>query len=162
MHFIVQDKNAQMPTRATEGSAGYDFYSPVTITLKHKESAIIDLGVSQCPAMIPSLRRYYSEDEIVYLDNCPKEAESGYVLLLTIRSSLALKYSLRAINPVAVIDSDYTDTIKFGIANCGKKPYMIQKGDRICQGVFVPFLTVDQNDIVIDKKRTGGIGSTGK
>jgi dUTP pyrophosphatase len=161
MHFIVQDKNAQMPTRATEGSAGYDFYSPVSVALEPGESTIIDLGVSQCPAMIP-IPKPYSLDEIVYFDNYPKEAESGYVLLLTIRSSLALKHSLRAINPIAVIDSDYTDTIKFGIANGGRELYTIQKGDRICQGVFVPFLTVDQNDIVINQKRTGGIGSTGK
>jgi dUTP pyrophosphatase len=161
MHFIVQDKNAQMPTRATEGSAGYDFYSPVSVTLKPGESTIIDLGVSQQPEMI-STSEPYSLGGIVYSDSWSRKVESGYVLLLTIRSSLALKHSLRAINPVAIIDSDYTDTIKFGIANGGRELYTIQKGDRICQGVFVPFLTVDQNDIVINQKRTGGIGSTGK
>lgn len=159
MHFIVQSENAQMPTRATEGSAGYDFYSPVSVALKPEESAIIDLGVSQRPGINKSAHFYDDDNGECHVD---KPFESGYVLLLTIRSSLALKYSLRAINPVAIIDSDYIDTIKFGIINDGKEPYTIQKGDRICQGVFVSFLTADQNDTVIDKKRTGGIGSTGK
>ena len=160
MHFIVQSENAQMPTRATEGSAGYDFYSPVSVTLKPGESAIIDLGVSQSNK---EKVKYPSEDvtSLGYVLT-QTEIESSYVLFLTIRSSLAFKYFLRAINPIAIIDSDYTDTIKFGIVNDGKQPYVIQKGDRICQGVFVPFLTVEQNDIVIDKKRIGGIGSTGK
>jgi dUTP pyrophosphatase len=160
MHFIVQNKNAQMPTRATEGSAGYDFYSPVSVILKPGESMIIDLGVSQQSSMASETTLYGFDGVSRYIES--KKIEFDYVLLLTIRSSLALKYSLRAINPVAIIDSDYTDTIKFGIVNDGKEPYTIQKGDRICQGVFVPFLAVDQNDIVIDKKRTGGIGSTGK
>jgi dUTP pyrophosphatase len=160
MHFIVQDKNAQMPTRATEGSAGYDFYSPVSVALKPGESTIIDLGVSQQPSMVSETTLYGIDGVSRYIES--KKIESNYVLLLAIRSSLAFKHSLRAINPIAIIDSDYTDTIKFGIVNDGKESYTIQKGDRICQGVFTHFLTVDQNDIVIDKKRTGGIGSTGK
>lgn len=158
MHFIVQSENAQMPTRATEGSAGYDFYSPVSVALKPGESAIIDLGVSQRPGINKSAHFYDDDNGECHVD---KPFESGYVLLLTIRSSLALKYSLRAINPVAIIDSDYTDTIKFGITNDGKDPYTIKEGDRICQGVFVRFLT-SSDDIVLKENRTGGIGSTGK
>lgn len=158
MHFIVQSENAQMPTRATEGSAGYDFYSPVSVALKPGESAIIDLGVSQRPGINKSAHFYDDDNGECHVD---KPFESRYVLLLTIRSSLALKYSLRAINPVAIIDSDYIDTIKFGIINDGKEPYTIQKGDRICQGVFVRFLT-SSDDIVLKENRTGGIGSTGK
>ena len=113
---------------------------------------IIDLGVSQQPDMNTTMYFNNDSDETGY---------AFYALLLTIRSSLALKHSLRAINPVAIIDSDYTDTIKFGITNDGKDPYTIKEGDRICQGVFVRFLT-SSDDIVLKENRTGGIGSTGK
>ena len=38
-------------------------------------------------------------------------------------------------------------------------PYTIEKGDRIGQGIFMKYLTV--NDDAAGGLRTGGIGSTG-
>lgn len=144
MHFIVQDENAQMPTRATFGSAGYDFYSPIDAVILPKSEIIIDLGVSQIA------------------DPCDVFGmESSYVVLLMIRSSLALKHRLSAINPVAIIDSDYPGTIRFGLRNDGETEYSIRKGDRICQGVILPYFLAS-NEMAVTKHRDNGIGSTGK
>ena len=41
------------------------------------------------------------------------------------------------------------------------KEFKVNIGDRIAQGIFVKFLTVDDEDKNI-KKRKGGIGSTNK
>ena len=37
----------------------------------------------------------------------------------------------------------------------------VHVGDRVAQGVFMKYLTID-NEEKIDKKRTGGMGSTNK
>ena len=71
-----------LPRRATAGSAGYDFFSPVTFTLEPGETAKIATGVR------------------VKLAN-------GWVLMIYPRSSLGFKYRLTLNNTVGVIDSDY-------------------------------------------------------
>lgn len=45
--------------------------------------------------------------------------------------------------------------------NYGKEPQHFEKGERIVQGVFVEYYAVD-NSPVLNKERTGGIGSSGK
>ncbi|MCT0497700.1 aminotransferase, partial [Lactococcus lactis subsp. cremoris] len=44
--------------------------------------------------------------------------------------------------------------------NISKEPVTISKGQRIMQGVFVKYLTT--NDDNANGKRTGGFGSTGE
>ena len=51
--------------------------------------------------------------------------------------------------------------ISFIIANRGTAPFVFEKGDKIGQGFFINFLTVD-NEVKVTQKRTGGFGSTGK
>jgi dUTP pyrophosphatase len=45
--------------------------------------------------------------------------------------------------------------------NFGLTDRKIKKGERIGQGIFMPFLTVDNED-AITTKRNGGFGSSGK
>ena len=47
------------------------------------------------------------------------------------------------------------------ITNNGKEDFIINRNDRVAQGVFMKYLTVDDEDEIINE-RTGGIGSTGK
>ena len=47
------------------------------------------------------------------------------------------------------------------LINHGTKDFEVKVGDRIAQGIFIKFLTVDDEDKNI-KKRKGGIGSTNK
>ena len=88
------------------------------------------------------------------------------VLLLFVRSSIGIKKGLRLSNSTGVIDSDYYSNVSndgnIGIAlhNYTSEVVRIEKGERVCQGVFVPFLTADTGNT--DTVRNAGIGSTGK
>lgn len=129
-----------LPTRGSKVSAGYDFYSPADITLKPNEKTCVWSDV----------KAYMQE---------------GEVLLLFVRSSIGIKKGLALSNGTGVIDADYysnsSNDGNIGIAlyNYSDKIVEIKKGERICQGVFVPFLEADNGNT--DKKRVGGIGSTG-
>lgn len=129
-----------LPTRGSKVSAGYDFYSPVDIILKPNEKTCV----------WSDIKAYMQE---------------GEVLLLFVRSSIGIKKGLALSNGTGVIDADYysnsSNDGNIGIAlyNYSDKIVEIKKGERICQGVFVPFLEADNGNT--DKKRVGGIGSTG-
>ena len=129
----------KLPTRATENAAGYDFYSPVDVTIQPNESAMIWTDIKAH----------------MYPDN---------VLMLFVRSSMG-KYPVVIANGTGIIDADYYENegndgnIGFRLLNLGSTPYEIKEGDRIGQGVFVKFGTV-ANDRTTTK-RQGGFGSTG-
>ena len=115
-----------MPKRATAGSAGYDFVSPIDVTIPAGETALIPTGIRA-------------------------EMEQGWVLMLFPRSSLGFKYSMRLANTVGVIDSDYAFAKNEGhimvkLRNPLDTPVSIGKGDRFCQGVFLPYGTAEEED----------------
>lgn len=102
------------------------------------------------PTLVPTgVKANMNEDEALFLYN---------------RSSNPLKKLLFLGNGVGVIDSDYFENpdndghIMFQFVNLGLFPVTLKKGERIGQGVFMPFLkTRDDN---AGGKRTGGHGST--
>lgn len=70
------------------------------------------------------------------------------------------------INSVGIIDADYYDNEDNG-GNIGVKfynssdtDYVIKAGERMMQGIFAPYRTVDNDKACA--ARTGGIGSTGE
>ncbi len=128
-----------LPRRATAGSAGYDFVCPTDVTLAPGEKALLPTGI-RC------------------------EMTPGWVLLLFIRSSLGAKMGLRLSNSVGVIDSDYAFADNEGhilvALTCGDRAVTLTAGQRICQGVLVPFGTAEED--IGFAERTGGFGSTGE
>lgn len=135
----------QLPARKTNGSAGFDFYMTHNVKLFHGSSVIV-----------PTFIRCYMEP--------------GWQLQVYPRSGLGFKYGLMLANTVGIIDQDYYNSktdgndneghIMVKIVNTGNKPVELKKGDRFCQGIFIPFgITYDdklnENDI-----RSGGLGST--
>ena len=67
-------------------------------------------------------------------------------------------------NVVPIIDSDYFYSDNEGhiflkLSNEGEKDIFINSGDKIIQGIFVPY-GITYDDYVI-KTRNGGVGSTG-
>ena len=128
----------KLPTRATEHSAGYDFYSPVDVTIQPNEMAMIWTDVKAH----------------MYYDN---------VLMLFVRSSMG-KYPVVIANGTGIIDGDYygnpdnDGNIGFRLLNLGNTPYEIKIGDRIGQGVFVKYGTVKDDKTF--GTRQGGFGST--
>ena len=130
--------DVKIPYRATSGSAGYDFYSPIGITLKPGQSAKIPTGI-RC------------------------KIDDGYVLQIYPRSSLGFKYQMCLLNTVGIIDSDYFNAdneghIIVGIINRGEKDLLINKGDRFVQGIFYKYYEAIEDDQ--KKERHGGFGST--
>lgn len=89
------------------------------------------------------------------------------VLKIYIRSSLAVKLGLVLTNSVGIIDSSYYSNpdndgnIGISLTNTSGKAITIKAGDRIAQGIFVKYLTAD-NDESLNDERAGGFGSSGK
>lgn len=131
-----------LPKRSTKNSAGYDIRSIESGTIHPGESKVFKTGVKVC----------MNEDE---------------VFLILDRSSFGYKYDVTLSNSVGVIDSDYYNNsdneghFSVKLINLGKSDVIINIGDRIAQGIFVKYLTVDDEEEIINK-RNGGFGSTGK
>ena len=129
-----------MPKRSTRGSAGYDFVSPVETVIPAGGKAIIPTGI-RC------------------------EMEEGWVLMLFPRSGLGFRHQIRLSNTVGVIDSDYAFAeneghIQVSLRNPTDKDLVIGRGERFCQGVFLPYGLAEEEDGFAERK--GGMGSTGK
>ena len=133
--FISTDKTVSKPSRATDGSAGHDFYLPEDITIQPGNVVIIDSKI---------------------ITKIPK----GFVMNLYPRSSIGIKNQLMLANTVGVIDSDYEETIKIALYNYGNSPVSLKKGERIMQAVTVPYIV--STDSARESKRNGGVGSTGR
>jgi dUTP pyrophosphatase len=88
------------------------------------------------------------------------------VLVLANRSSNPLKRGLILPNGIGVVDADYYNNadnegeIFFQLVNLGPRTKVIKKGERIGQGIFMPFLTADGDEGGLHQ-RNGGFGSTG-
>ncbi|MDO4266017.1 MAG: deoxyuridine 5'-triphosphate nucleotidohydrolase [Eubacteriales bacterium] len=133
-------RELKIPKRATAGSAGYDFYTPVDVCLKPGESIKIPTGMRV-------------------------EMSDGWVLLIVPRSSLGFKYKLELNNTVGVIDSDYyySDNeghifIKIINSNPEGKTVEIKAGQAFAQGIFVMYGITEDDDCA--SLRNGGFGST--
>ena len=138
MEGFLPINSIPLPKRATAGSAGYDFVSPVDVTIPPEGTALIPTGIRA-------------------------EMEQGWVLLLFPRSSLGFRHALRLSNTVGVIDSDYAYAKNEGhimvkLRNPLSVPVAIGRGDRFCQGIFLPFGTAEEDEVLTE--RTGGFGST--
>ena len=128
----------QLPRRATDGSAGYDFYMPFAASFS-----------SVNPTMIPTGIR-------VKLD-------PGTFLMCVPRSGLGFKYGMQLRNSVGIIDEDYANADNEGHIAAKittEEPFKLDAGDRFMQGIIVRYGTVE-NDEPIAGKRIGGFGSTG-
>ena len=129
-------KEVGNPKRSTVGSAGYDIKA-----IENKVIPAKSYGVKVNTAVF-------------------SEMNTGEVLLVFIRSSMAIKNNLRLANSVAVVDSDFRNQLVLSFDNVGDEDYKIKKGDRIAQGVFMNDLTTDDDSA--EGIRKGGVGSTGK
>lgn len=135
-------KELLLPKRATKGSAGYDFYTPIDIALNPGETIKIPTGI-RC------------------------EMNPSWVLMIFPRSGLGFKYRLQLNNTVGIIDSDYfySDNeghifIKLTNDSNENKILEVKKGQGIVQGIFMNYGLVEDDDT--SESRNGGFGSTTK
>ncbi len=135
-------KSAKLPTRATEGSAGYDLYACIDkpLLLKGGETAVIPTGIA------------------IGLD------DPHYAAFIYARSGLAIKHGIGLLNSVGVIDSDYRGEICVGVINQISEAYEIQPFERIAQMVIEPVALPKLTEVTsLDEtvRGAGGFGSTG-
>ena len=131
----------RLPRRATKGSAGYDYFSPVDFTLNPGETVKIPTGIRA-------------------------RMEEGWVLCNFPRSGQGFKYRLQLNNTVGIIDSDYYFSDNEGhimtrLTNDSNegKVLTVRAGEGFQQGIFFPFGITE--DDAADGVRNGGFGSTG-
>lgn len=130
----------KLPVRATKNSIAYDFYSTVNITIQPQTSEMFWTDV----------KAIFNNDE---------------ALLINVRSSMG-KQPIMIANTQGWIESDYANNpdndgnIGFRLFNLGNTPYEIHVGDRIGQGMFIKYLTTDDDEATA--QRMGGFGSSGK
>ena len=134
--------NIKLPTRATVGSAGHDFYAPFKIRLECGKTIKMPTGIR------------------VKIDD-------GWVLQCYPRSGLGFKYRMQLDNTVGIIDSDYYNSDNEGhimakLTNDGLEGKVIEvkAGDGYMQGIFTQYGITKDDDT--DGIRNGGFGSTTK
>lgn len=168
-----QDQNLTLPYRTTVNAAGYDFESAVNMTIpsiwkldflkvlwaikheKKRQPEKLDRARQTLkPFLIPTgIKAYMQPNEVLIIAN---------------RSSNPLKRGLAIPNGIGVIDADYYNNsgnegeIFVQILNFGISDIKIQKGERIAQGIFMPYLLADQENRTKKQTRQGGFGSSGR
>lgn len=139
---VVKDapKDTVLPKRGTLLSAGYDFYAPHSIYIPaHQDSETVWLNV----------KAIMEADEWLEMRN---------------RSGLYAKHNI-SLSCSGVIDADYADNeendgnIGVRFRNNSDTDFVINKGERCCQGIFHKYYVTDDDYVV--SKRNGGYGSTG-
>lgn len=128
-----------LPKMGSADAAGMDFYQPESITIEPHQTQYVTLGIAM-------------------------EIPKGYMLMLAPRSSMS-KTPLIIPNSFGVIDTDYRGEIKGIFKNTSDDAYLIQKGDRLVQGILVPvgaLKLLEVAQLTETARGSGGIGSTGK
>lgn len=135
-------ETTRLPQRSTEKAAGYDFFSPVPVTIGPKQWGMIKTNVKA-------------------------QMEDDDVLLIFPRSSLGIKKHLMLANTTGVIDADYYNNsdnegnIILALYNYGDRAQHIDIGDKVAQGIFLKFGITADDATAAKVTRNGGIGSTG-
>lgn len=161
-----------LPERQTKHAAGYDFFAREDFVLKSiwrydfirlfrlikNEHPLTDADFTRAadilrPLLVPTgVKAYMQEDEVLIIAN---------------RSSNPLKRGLIVPNGIGVIDADYYNNpanegeIFVQLVNWGPRDVVINQGERIGQGIFMPYLKAD-GDAGNQRARTSGFGSTGQ
>lgn len=133
---------AKIPTRATNGSAGYDLYVDIANHVFVPPHVTVKFGTGV--AIIPP------------------DGTAGFIFA---RSGSATKRGLAPANKVGVCDVDYTGEYIVAIHNHSDKIQTVEVGERIAQLVFMPVVVgniVEVDELENTSRGAGGFGSTGK
>lgn len=129
--------NAKMPTRAMNGDAGLDVYTPEKFVILPQSHAKISLGW-KC------------------------QFDEGWVLLVFNKSGRAVNFGLD--KGAEVIDSSYRGEVHIHLFNHSFKTVTFEPGEKIAQVLLMPVWTGNpvEGKVNNDTDRgAGGFGSTG-
>ena len=167
----------QLPKRATTQAAGYDFEVAEDIIVPCHDLCHDEIFGEIYKPSEDNWEQVLTLDELADVTKKLKakptlvptgikcKLDPGTFLQLSVRSSCPLKYWLVLANGVGIIDADYYNNpdneghIYFQIINLGPFPIKLCKGDKIGQGIILPYLTVDGEDAPTEERK-GGFGST--
>jgi len=142
IRYTKLNEFAQVPTRGSLYSAGYDLYAAIEepITIQPYTVEKIGTGLSF---------------------QLPPDRFAG----IFARSGLATKRGLRPANCVGVCDCDYTGEYIIALYNDSDQEQIINPGDRVAQMILLPFdvMTFKETERLEETERgNGGFGSTGE
>jgi dUTP pyrophosphatase len=133
------DKSLPLPVYATAGSVGFDLLCRESVEILPRQIKLIPGNVI---VRIPV----------------------GYFLMLTLRSSTPRRKSLLIPHGLGIIDQDYCgegDELKVQVLNFSEEAVQVKKGERIAQGLFLPVMHVEWEEIDEVGQGRGGFGSSG-
>lgn len=130
-----------MPSRASDGSAGYDLRAAVDgpVEIAPGERRLVPTGIAV-------------------------ELPRGWEGQVRPRSGLALRHGVTVLNAPGTIDSDYRGEIGVLLVHLGREPYVLRRGDRIAQLVLAPVAEAEWEEVDelgSTERSGGGFGSTG-
>ena len=139
LKILLIDENAKMPTRAHDGDAGCDVYSPIDISIEARQDILIPLG---------------------WKCSFPK----GHVMIIKEKSGVATKLKLDV--GACVVDSSYRGIVHVHLFNNSNELVTISKGQKIAQFILIECWDGQPEDVKeLDEDTSrgeGGFGSTGK
>ena len=132
---------ATLPTKATEGSAGWDLFvdTEEPVTIEAHSTKMFDTHIAM---------------------SIPR----GYCGLIFARSGISTKRYLRPSTCVSVIDADYRGSVGLPMHNDSDYPQVVQPHERVAQLVLAPVIPVEVELVdSLDETDRGenGFGSTG-
>jgi dUTP pyrophosphatase len=155
--------DAVIPQYATDLAAGFDLVAVEDVIIAPGETAKVPLGLAF-------------------------EIPPGYVMIVCMRSGIALKTALRQPNGIGVIDADYRGEVAMIFDNtsedrwsnaarrldnsyedstrdkCEPGSYIVRKGDRVAQAFVIPYpriIFVEAAELTETARGDGGFGSSG-
>ena len=132
------DPRATLPAYATDGAAAFDL-----------------VAITRTP----------DGDTCTYGTGLAFEVPKGYVMHVYSRSSHGFRDSMRLVNCVGVIDSDYRGEVGVKLTRDNGNEQFPMVGERVAQAMLVkvPNVTIKEaEDLEETVRGKGGFGSTGK
>ena len=134
------DKELSLPVYETGGSVGFDIIAREDTKITSKEITLVP-------------------------GNIIVEVPKGYMLMVASRSSTPRKKGLTPPHGLGIIDHDYCgekDEIKIQVYNFTDKSVMVNRGEKIAQGVFIRIDKMEWEEVdQMNTENRGGFGSTG-
>ena len=141
---ITQDAAFNLPTRATDGSAGIDLRACIDapLTIKAGATHLVGTGLA------------------VYI------ADPNYAGMILPRSGLGHKHGIVLGNLVGLIDADYQGELMVSIWNRSDTDFVLNPAERMAQYIVVP-VARPEFEVVADfsdqsARGAGGFGHSGR
>ena len=139
-NVVPTSLTAKLPTKATDGSNGYDLYADEAVTIGPDEWKLVSTGLSW-------------------------SVPDGTCVLILPRSGLAAKHGVTVLNSPGLVDTDYRGIVKVILINHSKTTFTVNVGERIAQALQI---TPSNYPLTLATKLSdtargeGGFGHSGK